>query len=282
MAADRFWGARAPARARASCMRFPTNRFRRSASSRIVSRASIRSASVNLDGSARFVTAAVIEASGVRRSWVTAENSAARRVLASASAWARLASEARRAASIASATWDPSDRPKARAASGIAGRRAEGTILMRPTSRSLVRIGTIASSPAGATSPSTASRGTPSTSTSHRARSNSATAARAASRTTAPISSPASSRSPATWSSRASRSLPSAASRSRSVLESSVAAPEETARNTTSATRSSARSTRSVWTGSVKKKFRPRNERIAARIPAGAPPSTEAPIAART
>ena len=77
---------------------FPTNRFSRSVSSRIVVSSSrcCRSSWIAL-ASSRLVTPALIDASGVRRSWVTDENIAARSWFVSASSCARRARASSRA-----------------------------------------------------------------------------------------------------------------------------------------------------------------------------------------
>ncbi len=99
-------GVSAPARILDRSIRFATRRFNRSDSSRIVCRSSRRwSAEKGTPSSNRLEALALIEASGVRRSWVTEENRAARMRLASASTRASAASSPSRARSRASESW---------------------------------------------------------------------------------------------------------------------------------------------------------------------------------
>ena len=97
-------GMSAPARIRARSRMLPTSRFSRSVSSRIVVSSSRScSGSCSTLGSSRLVTPALIEASGVRKSWVTELNIAARSWFVSASSCASRARASSRARSSAAA-----------------------------------------------------------------------------------------------------------------------------------------------------------------------------------
>ena len=97
-------GSSAPARIFARSIRLPTTRLRRSvSSSTVVSRSRCCAASCTAVSDSRLVTDALIDASGVRRSCVTLENSAARIWLVSASSCALRTRMSSRARSIARA-----------------------------------------------------------------------------------------------------------------------------------------------------------------------------------
>ena len=97
-------GSSAPARIFARSIRLPTTRFSRSvSSSTVVSSSRCCAASWTAASESRLVTDALIDASGVRRSCVTLENSAARSWLVSASSCAPRTRTSRRARSIARA-----------------------------------------------------------------------------------------------------------------------------------------------------------------------------------
>src|SRR6266540_4207934 len=100
-----FAGTSAPARTRARSMMLPTKRFSRSVSSNTV-RSSSRCCSGRCvtPSSRRLVTPALIEARGVRRSWVTEENRAARSWLVSTASRAPSTCLSRRVRSTATAT----------------------------------------------------------------------------------------------------------------------------------------------------------------------------------
>ena len=118
---------------------FPTNRFSRSVSSRIVVSSSrcCRSSWIAL-ASSRLVTPALIDASGVRRSWVTDENIAARSWFVSASSCASRARASSRARSNATAACRVAA-SKSNRSSRVNGRRPSGRSAIKVPERDVGR-----------------------------------------------------------------------------------------------------------------------------------------------
>ena len=144
-----FEGVTAPARIRDRSMRLPITRLRRPGLlvDRLEQLPAIRALQSGDSSSSKLETEAVIEASGVRRSWVTDEKSAARSRFVSASIRASSASDPSRMPSIARAIWVASVWITPRSSVVSTGCVPFGTATMRPSSRSCTAIGMTSSRP---------------------------------------------------------------------------------------------------------------------------------------
>jgi hypothetical protein len=266
-----------PVRARARFSRFPTNRFRRSVSSSMVWSSSCRwPSSCSLQLSIRLVTPALIDASGVRRSWVTEENRAARIWLISASVRASRAAVSSRDRSTATPIW-AATAPSNRWSGSSSAEPAVGTIEMVPNVLSPATTGMSTAGSSEGLRPSAVTGSSRSSAMTHRDRENRSTATRANSWRTLSSDLPDSSAAVNRFSSRLSCSRRSARARSARIRANRPPTMTATARKKNRAARSSIFPTDSVWRGGVKKKFSPRNDRMAAPNPLHRPPAAAAP-----